>query len=164
VEHVAEFEQWYRTHHACVVTSLLLVGGNLDLAVDAVDEAFTRAFARWDRVRKMDSPTGWTYRVALNALRRAQRRAALERRLLARQVPAPDVPAPASGAWDLVRSLPVRQRTAVVLRYVADMTESDIAEAMGITRGTVSSTLADARRRMAESVASETDELESNDV
>ena len=59
---------------------------------------------------------------------------------------------------------PVRQRTAVVLRYVADMTESDIAEAMGITRGTVSSTLADARRRMAESVASETDELESNDV
>jgi RNA polymerase sigma-70 factor (ECF subfamily) len=143
---------------------LLLVSGNFDLAHDAVDEAFTRAFARWDRVRKMDSPTGWTYRVALNALRRAQRRAALEGRLLARHVPVPDVPRPATGAWDLVRSLPLRQRTAVVLRYVADLTEVDIADAMGVTRGTVSSTLVDARRHMAEQIASETDDLEHHDV
>jgi RNA polymerase sigma-70 factor (ECF subfamily) len=164
VQHDAEFEEWYRTHHAGVVTSLLLVSGNVDLARDAVDEAFTRAFARWDRVRKMDSPTGWTYRVAFNALRRAQRRAAVEGRLLARHRPAPDVPPPASGAWHLVRSLPVRQRTAVVLRYVADLTEGDIATAMGVTRGTVSSTLADARRHMAERIGSETDDLERYDV
>ncbi len=52
--------------------------------------------------------------------------------------------------WELVRDLPERQRQAVVLRYLADLDERDIAEAMGVTRGTVSSTLFDARRRLAQ--------------
>ena len=41
-------------------------------------------------------------------------------------------------------ALPTRQRTAVVLRFVADLTESQIAQAMGVSRSTVSSTLSDA--------------------
>jgi DNA-directed RNA polymerase specialized sigma24 family protein len=61
----------------------------------------------------------------------------------------PIVPAPAGEAWDLVRDLAPRQRTAVVLRYVADLTEADIAVVMGVSRGTVSSTLIDARRVIA---------------
>jgi RNA polymerase sigma-70 factor (ECF subfamily) len=59
------------------------------------------------------------------------------------------LPAPAGEAWELVRALPRRQRTAIVLRYAADLPEADIAIAMGVTRGTVSSTLADARRALA---------------
>ena len=51
--------------------------------------------------------------------------------------------------WDLVRSLPTRQRTAVVLRYVGDLREDDIASVMGVTRGTVAATLANARRALA---------------
>jgi DNA-directed RNA polymerase specialized sigma24 family protein len=51
--------------------------------------------------------------------------------------------------WDVVRALPDRQRMAVVLRYVADLAEDDIAVAMGVTRGTVASTLAAARRSLA---------------
>jgi DNA-directed RNA polymerase specialized sigma24 family protein len=46
--------------------------------------------------------------------------------------------------------LPDRQRKAIVLRFVADLAEADIAVAMGATRGTVASTLAAARRRLAE--------------
>ncbi len=56
-------------------------------------------------------------------------------------------PAPSGEVWDLVRALPDRQRTALVLRYVADLAERDIASVMGVTRGTVASTLSDARRR-----------------
>jgi DNA-directed RNA polymerase specialized sigma24 family protein len=56
---------------------------------------------------------------------------------------------PTGEVWDLVRALPERQRIAVVLRYVADLTEPDIAIAMGIARGTVASTLAAARARLA---------------
>ncbi len=51
--------------------------------------------------------------------------------------------------WEAVRALPVRQRTAVVLRYVADLPEAAIAEAMGVRRGTVASNLADGRRSLA---------------
>ncbi len=49
--------------------------------------------------------------------------------------------------------LPPRQRTAMVLRYVADLTEPEIAQAMGIRRSTVSATLAAARKRLARDLA-----------
>ncbi len=161
---MGDFETWYLANHARLVATVLLVTGNLDLTRDAVDEAFTRAFAQWNRVRQMVSPAGWTYRVALNTARRRERRAALERRLLARRPPPAIVPAPAGEAWDVVRVLPERQRTAVVLRYVADLTQSEIAEVMGVTRSTVSSTLADAHARLAELISPEPIDMESNDV
>lgn len=144
-----DFETWYLASHSrLLVGSLLLVTGDLDLTRDAVDEACTRAFAQWEKVRLMESPMGWTFRVALNVTRRRQRRATMERKLLRREAPAPFVPPPGSEAWDVVARLPVRQRTAVVLRHVADLTQEEIATAMGITRNTVASTLADAHDRL----------------
>jgi len=57
--------------------------------------------------------------------------------------------------WLVVAALPVRQRTAVALRHIGDLTEKEIARAMGITRSTVSSTLADAHRTLADALAEE---------
>ena len=48
-----------------------------------------------------------------------------------------------------VQRLPARARTAVVLRYVADLTEAEVAEAMGVAPATVAATLSNARRRLA---------------
>ena len=48
-----------------------------------------------------------------------------------------------------VADLPPRTRTAVALRYVADLTEAQVAEAMNVSRGTVASTLSSARQRLA---------------
>jgi DNA-directed RNA polymerase specialized sigma24 family protein len=149
----AGFEAFYRATHGGLVTSMLLVSGDAELAREATDEAFARAVGAWNRVSAMDSPAGWTYRVALNAMRRRARRAGLERRLLARQRPAPAVPAPAGEAWAIVADLPPRQRTAVVLRHVADLTEPQIAAAMGVSRSTVSSTLADAAAALRRALA-----------
>ncbi|MDP9334495.1 MAG: sigma-70 region 4 domain-containing protein, partial [Actinomycetota bacterium] len=72
----------------------------------------------------------------------------VEQRLLSRLAHRSVVSAPAGEVWELVRELPPRQRTAVVLRYVADLDERHIAEVMGVTRGTVASTLAAARRAL----------------
>ena len=72
----------------------------------------------------------------------------MEQRLLARTPKPPDVPAPAGELWAIVGVLPRRQREVVVLRYIADFPEADIASALGISRSTVSSTLADAHRRL----------------
>lgn len=145
---VPTFESWYRGQHPRLVGSLLLVCGDLQEAAEAADEAFTRALSSWRRVSAMRSPNGWVYRVALNVVRRRARRAALERRLLARAGRPEHVPPPAVEAWDAVRRLPPRQRTAVVLRYVGDLTEHEVAAAMGVSRSTISSTLADARRSL----------------
>lgn len=154
------FEAWYLANHARLVSSLVLVCGDLDLTRDAVDEACARALVRWDRVRAMDSPTGWTYRVALNVVRRRARRAALERRLLRRHAVPREVPAPAGELWTVVAGLPPRQRTAIVLRYVADLTQTEVAEVMGITRSTVVSLLSDAHARLAELLAPRTTDLD----
>ena len=148
------FEEFYEATHARLVTSMLLVTGDPDVARDATDEAFVRALRAWRRVSGMASPAGWTYRVAINVVRRRARRAALEHRLLARSArPPASVPAPAGEAWAVVADLPPRQRTAVVLRFVADLTEAQIAQAMGISRSTVSSTLADATRSLGHALA-----------
>jgi RNA polymerase sigma factor (sigma-70 family) len=152
---VEEFEAWYRVQHRPLVAALTAWSGDQDAARDAADEAFTRALDAWDRVRTFDSPNGWTYKVAVNALRRTKRRSARERRSGGRALATAVDELPHPEVWVAVRSLPIRQRTAVVLRYVADLPEADVAAAMGITRGTVSSTLADARRRLTEILEAE---------
>ena len=123
------------------------------LAADAVDEAFARAFAGWDRVQALRSPAGWVYRVAVNEARRQLRRATREEALLAAAPPPRPAPPPGGEAWLLVEGLPVRQRAAVVLRHVAGLTEAQIGEALGVTRSTVSSSLADAYRNLARHLA-----------
>jgi RNA polymerase sigma-70 factor, ECF subfamily len=142
-----EFERWYRREHPRLVAALTLVGGNADMAKDAADEAMARAWERWDRVAAMASAGGWSYRVGINVLRRRQRRAAIERRVMGRHRVI-GVPPAVEEVWEVVAALPARQRTAVVLRYGADLTENDVAEAMGVSRGTVAATLRDARRNL----------------
>jgi RNA polymerase sigma-70 factor (ECF subfamily) len=139
-----DFPSWYEQHHRRLVASIVLLSGDLEVARDVVDEAFTRAFARWKRVRAMGSPIGWTYVVAVHELRRRERRRRHELSLLSLQMPPADLPDGAHEIWLLLHDLPERQRTAVVLRHVADLTEHDIAAAMGVTRSTVSNTLRNA--------------------
>ena len=150
VHHVfGEFDEWYEMAHPRVLATVLLMTGNLDRAADATDEAFTRALARWASVGRMQSPIGWTVRVAINVARRRARRSSIETRLLRREMPASDVPPGAGEAWMAVRDLPERQRQVVVMRYVADLPETEIAKSLGISRSTVSDALTDARRRLA---------------
>jgi DNA-directed RNA polymerase specialized sigma24 family protein len=142
------FEAWYRAAYPRLFTTMLAVTGDRDTASDATDEAFLRAWRHWERVERMESPEGWTYRVALNVVRTRARRRRVEQRLLPRLVSRTTVAGPAGEMWDLVRELPERQRIAVVLRYVADLDENAIAQVMSITRGTVASSLAAARRAL----------------
>jgi RNA polymerase sigma-70 factor (ECF subfamily) len=152
------FEQWYRAAYPGMAESVMRVVGNRDLANEATDEAFARAFAQWIHVRTMQSPSGWTYRVAVNAARRQLRRSATEARLLLLEPPSPPTPPPGGESWSLVAELPVRQRTAVVLRYVVGLTEARIAEAMGVTRSTVSSALASAHQSLGRLLAAPSEE------
>jgi RNA polymerase sigma factor (sigma-70 family) len=151
VEHSAgrSFDGWYRAEHPRVLGLLTVVAGDADVAREATAEAFVRALERWDRVSTMDSPAAWTYRVGVNLVRRRFRRAAFETRVLTEgRAPAPP-PAIESELWDAVRALPVRQRTAVALRYVCDLSQEEIAVVMNVAAGTVSATLTAARRRLA---------------
>ncbi len=149
---VQAFDDWYRRTHPRVFGVVYVACGRDDLAMEATDEAFVRALERWERVGSMTYPDGWVYQVALNAMKRKLRRLALERRLTSRQQPPTltELADPNPELWREVHALPKRQRLVVLLRYVADLPEADIAKALGVTRGTVSASLAAARSRLAD--------------
>ena len=147
VDSAAGFEAWYLCEHPKVVAALTWVSGDPHVAADATDEAFARAYANWRNVSEMRSPGGWVYRVALNVVRRRMRRLALERRKL--EPPAEVTQFVDREIWTVVQQLPERQRVAVVLRYLLDLPEQEVATALGVSRGTVASTLAAARKRLA---------------
>jgi RNA polymerase sigma-70 factor (sigma-E family) len=124
-------------------------------AEDVAQEALARACVRWSRLE--DRPEGWVTRVASNlAIDRYRRRR--------RQPPALTGPVgivdPLLGERaDLVaalRRLPRRQREAVVLRYLGDLSEAQAALEMGCSVGAVKSHgargLQSLRRQMSESV------------
>ena len=146
------FEDWYRGEYRNIVHSLVLITGNGEVAVEAASEACARALEHWERVSVMISPSGWTYTVGLNVARRALRRARIEALVLRRAAVAPRLSEDWPELWEAVRRLPRQQRVAVVLHYVADLSQKDVASVMGVAQGTVAATLHTARKRLADSL------------
>ena len=108
------------------------------VAEELAAEAFARAWARWPKLRKQ-SPEGWVLRVTANLAIDASRRLRLT------PTPPPDPP-PVSAAdaatlhvalVTALGALPRRQREAIVLRYLADLSEADVATALGVSAGSV---------------------------
>jgi RNA polymerase sigma-70 factor (ECF subfamily) len=149
-----DFASWYAACHGRVLAGVRVATRDSQLAGDAVSEAFTRAFARWERVAVMERPEAWVYTVAMNVVRRGGRRAGTERRLL-RRIGARELDVPAAHEsepelWAAVDALPPRQREAVALRYALGFSQREVARAMGTSDGTAASTLAKARAALAQ--------------
>jgi RNA polymerase sigma factor (sigma-70 family) len=161
---VPDFESWYREQGTRLVSVLTLALAEPDLAKDAADEAFARAYERWPRVSAMASPVGWTYKVALNYGRRRLLRRRVEQALVLghlrdRSAAKESDDGSKEDLWATVSSLPLRQRTAIVLRYLGDFSEREVAQLMGVSAGAASSSLSAARRRLAELLNQEVDDL-----
>jgi len=145
-----DFTQWYAREFPRVRAIVSFVVGDPGLGEEATAEAFAKALAHWGTVARADDPTAWVRTVALNEVRSRLRRVRLERRYRSRltdgYLPPPPEPHPA--LWAAVAELAPRAREAVALRYVADLTEAQVAVAMGISRGAVAATLNRARQRL----------------
>lgn len=157
-----DFAYFYEDVHPRLIASLAAYCGDLDVATEAADEASVRALEKWDSVAATENPQGWVFRVAVNEVKRRHRRQSIERRVLRRSVRPTSIPGPAGEIWSVVADLGDRQRQAVVLRHVAQMSEPEIAEVMGVTRGTVSSTLRAAHQRLRASVDPQSIDLDAH--
>jgi RNA polymerase sigma-70 factor (ECF subfamily) len=138
-----EFTVFYGVHFQRLLGSLVLYTGDRELAMDLAQETMARAYRDWRKVSRLDAPPAWLHRVAFNLANSTFRRKVVERRS-ARRTRDPrlgehhDMDAAASIALRrLVASLPPRQKTALVLRFYADMAVADVADVMGCAEGTV---------------------------
>lgn len=162
-ERDADFDGWYVQAYPRVRAAVTLAVGDADLAEEATAEAFARALVHWSKVKSAASSHAWVYTVAMNQVRSTLRRRGVERRWLRRHanervVHQPPPVEPDDPLWRAVGQLPRRARTAVALRYVADLSEAEVAEVMGIARGTVAATLHQARKQLGELLADNEEE------
>lgn len=147
----AEIREFLRSSYAPLVSSVALVSGSYQAAEDAVQEAIVRAWVNSSRGEHIDSLRAWVTTVALNLSRSGLRRIVAERKARGRLIQEDTRLSPTDHV-DVVRAvtkLPRRQREVVVLRYLMDMTTREVAEALGVSEGTVKSQLARARRALA---------------
>lgn len=133
------FETFFHGEYPQLCRALVLLVGDAFEAEELAQEAMTRVLERWDRVREMDSPTGYVYRTALNLQRKRIRRLAVRARRVFADLPTDD-PAAAEDRHDVRRalaSLPESQRAAVVLVDWLDMDAAEAAGVLGIKAGSV---------------------------
>jgi RNA polymerase sigma factor (sigma-70 family) len=143
------FDSFFDQQYEPVVRSLTLVFGDRARAEDAAQGGFERAYRKWRTVSEMDRPGTWVYVVALREARRALARD--ERSLALEDSAALDGEDDALTALSVhaaLARLPLRQRAAVVLRYLGGLSVAEVAEAMGCAEGTVKATLHAALRRL----------------
>ena len=139
----SDFTAFYGAHFQRLLGSLVLYTGDRELAMDLAQETMARAYRDWRKVSQLDTPPAWLHRVAFNLATSAFRRRLIERRSARRTTDArigehyDSDAAAAVVVRDLVASLPPRQKTALVLRFYADMPVSDVANVMGCAEGTV---------------------------
>lgn len=147
----ATFTECYTQSFAALTKQLYLYTGDLGQAQELVQEAFCRAYPRWSTVAGYDDPVAWVRRVAFNLANSRWRRAKVAARYLSHQRerhidgPSPDRVA----ALAALAKLPDRQRRAVVLHYLADLSVADIAAEEGVPVGTVKSWLHRGRTALA---------------
>jgi RNA polymerase sigma-70 factor (sigma-E family) len=137
-----------------------LMLGDRDLAEDVVQEVFLRTFSGWHRLREPESAGAYLRAGVVNTCRSRMRRRYAEQRantaVTRPEASEDDQTADAGTAnWmaaavlGAVRTLPPRQRAAIVLRYYADLSEAEMAATLHCAPGTVKSQLSKARATLA---------------
>jgi RNA polymerase sigma-70 factor (ECF subfamily) len=158
----AQLAEWLEEGYVPSFRTACLILGNRADAEEAVQEAFLRAWRFRDSLADVPSIRPWLYRVVVNSCYSKLRREIPHRDRRAGAEPLADVAAEGVGpeasaehgeVADTVLAalarLPLSLRVPVVLRYYADLSERDIARAIGRRQGTVKSRLHEARRRLA---------------
>ncbi|MDQ6657344.1 MAG: SigE family RNA polymerase sigma factor [Actinomycetota bacterium] len=140
-------DELYRSHRMGMVRLAILLVDDISSAEDVVQEAFAGLYKQWSSLRDTRAAIGYLRTAVVNGSR-----SMLRRRRTARAYTPPD-PGTARSAESLaimsaehravveaMAELPPRQREVLVLRYYGGLSEAEIAEATGLSKGTVKST------------------------
>jgi RNA polymerase sigma-70 factor (sigma-E family) len=157
----ADFEHWVAVRYPALRrTAYLLCGGDPHAADDLTQTTLAKLYLAWGKVRDHDRIDAYVRRIMLNEHRSSWRRAFRHHEVPAEHLPERAAPSDAGldgerdAVWAFVQTLPPKQRAVIVLRYYEDLSETEIAAALGISPGTVKSqasrALAALRQRLPE--------------
>jgi RNA polymerase sigma-70 factor (sigma-E family) len=141
-----DFRDYVTSRGRALLRTAYLLTGNLADAEDLLQAALAKTYLAWDRIEDRGALDGYVRRAMVNTHISWWRRRRLQ------EFPTDELPdravADHAGDSDLqetlrraIERLPQRMRTAVVLRYYEDMTEAEVAERLGVSLGTVKSTV-----------------------
>jgi RNA polymerase sigma-70 factor (ECF subfamily) len=154
-ERLAAIERAYDDEYRRFLRVAVAMLGDVERARDAVQETFARALRSRGDLRRLESLSGWLWRILVNVCRIESRH------------PSPrlgddwDVPAETEtddewlGLRAVIATLPERQRLVLFLRHYADLDYEQIAHAIGVERGTVAATLHQAHEKVRTAIAKE---------
>ena len=142
----ADFREFVSSRGRALLRSAVLLTGNLADAEDLVQSALAKTYQAWDRIEDRNALDGYVRRAMVNTHISWWRRRRVD------EYPTDEIPdqpaADESGNSELhdtlqraIDRLPQRMRAAVVLRYFEDMTEAEVADILGVSQGTVKSTV-----------------------
>ena len=140
VEGRARFDTFFEEERERLFRSLYFVTGNRDDAEELTQEAFLRLWERWDQIDRIDDPTGYLFRVALNGFRMRRRRALTAIRKLVPVAEAPDAFLEAEMRADvrqLLLGVTPRQRAALVLVDLLGYSSEQAAHILRVRPSTV---------------------------
>jgi RNA polymerase sigma-70 factor (sigma-E family) len=142
----AAVEELYAAHYRRLVRLSVLLVRDVETAEEVVQDSFVAMHGRWRSLREPDKALAYLRQTVVNRSRSVLRHRGV------RAAYAPPPPRDQSGAdedalaserrasvLDALRGLPDRQREVLALRYYLDLSEADIAQTLGISRGAVKS-------------------------
>ncbi|MPZ59721.1 MAG: SigE family RNA polymerase sigma factor [Propionibacteriales bacterium] len=133
-------------HYPELVRLSALLLRNIAEAEEVVQDAFVAMHGRWHRLRDPENGLAYLRQAVVNRSRSVLRHRAVRHKHQPKPMPdaaSAEHDAMIAGEYravlEAIRGLPERQREAIVLRYYVDLSEADIARAMGCSRGAVKS-------------------------
>lgn len=159
------FAEFATSRSGALLRAAYLMVGDQALAQDLLQEALTKTYVAWPRLRDPNAAEAYTRKAITTTAISWFRRKGWHNELASERLPersspaSDDLVAQRDWLWGALQRLPARQRAAIVLRFYEDLTEAQTAEAMGCAVGTVKSQVSAGLRKLREQLGSEVELL-----
>ena len=166
----AEFAEFVAARSAALHRAAYVMVGDVGLAQDLVQEALTKTYVAWPRLRDTANAESYTRKAITTTAISWFRRRSWAGEAATGLVPERSSADHAEGVarrtllWEALQTLPARQRIAIALRYYEDLTEAQTADAMGCAVGTVKSQVSAGLSKLRERLGDDADLLPLTDM
>jgi RNA polymerase sigma-70 factor (ECF subfamily) len=147
-----DFDTFFADSWPGMLARAVMLSGSRHDAEDAVQEAYAEALSGWDRISHYDNPGAWVYRIVRQRLWKAAKRwgrvASADLSTWQATEGDPERFAEATQALAALTVLPDRQRMVMVMHCLHQMDQQQIADELGVARGTVAASIFKARRKL----------------